>query len=70
MKNKSSSTIQKQTLRKTGVLRSSYGFKVGEHIIEIKSVSEPKAIAILCKRHWDLIDKYGNIELLGEVEVK
>jgi hypothetical protein len=70
MKNESSSTIQKQALRKSDVVRSSYGFKIGEHVIEIKSVSEPKAIAILCKHYWDLIDKYGNIELLGEAEVK
>lgn len=69
-KSKISKEADNSASHKTKVVRSSYGFKVGEYVVEIKSISEQNAVAILCKHYWDLIDKCGNIELLGEAYTK
>jgi len=48
-----------------GVVSISYGFQVGEHIIEIEADSEKEAMQKLVSEFWDFIDTNGKVELLG-----
>ena len=44
-----------------------YGFKVGKHIIDIKSKDEQSAFILLGKQCWDFISNNEKVELLGEL---
>ena len=44
---------------------SLFGFEIGGRLIELKAKSEKHALMQLVKNYWELIDKSGNIELLG-----
>ena len=43
-----------------------YGFKIGKHIINIKSKDEQSAFILLGKKCWDFISNNEKVELLGE----
>lgn len=45
-----------------------YGFKIGKHIIDIKSHSEQEAFRLLGVNFWHLISNEETIELLGELK--
>ena len=45
---------------------SLFGFEIDGRLIELKAKSEKHALMQLVKNYWELIDKSGNIELLGE----
>ena len=47
---------------------TTYGFKIGKHIIDIEADDEQIAFKILGKEFWDYIDKVEKIELLGELK--
>ena len=47
-----------------------YGFEIGQHVVDIDAKSEKKALIKLVKSYFDLIDSFGEIELLGEVSKK
>jgi len=48
-----------------------FGFRIGEERdVLILSKNEKSALMNLIITHWDIIDKTGNIELLGEVTEK
>ena len=43
-----------------------YAFKTGGLIIEVAGETEKLALIIFIKKYWYIIDKYGNLELIGE----
>ena len=45
-----------------------YGFKIGKHIIDIKSKDEQSAFILLGKKCWDFISNNEKVELLGELK--
>ena len=45
-----------------------YGFQIHKFLIDVKATSEQNALIQLIKHRWDLIDKYGEIKLLGKQE--
>lgn len=48
-----------------------FGFRIGEEReLLIKAENEKSALVNLIITHWDIIDKTGSIELLGEVTEK
>ena len=47
-----------------------YGFKIGNHIVYIKSHSEQEAFRLLGINFWHLISSYKKVELLGELKSK
>ena len=51
--------------------KQTYGFLIGEQRVTAKAEDEQKALILVVKEWWHLIDKANNIELLGrEVESK
>lgn len=45
-----------------------FGFRIGEEReMLIKAENEKSALINLIINYWDIIDKVGNVELLGEV---
>jgi len=45
-----------------------YGFQLGdERYIFIESETEKDALLMLINTHWDLINKVGEIQLMGEL---
>ena len=45
---------------------SLFGFEINGRLIELKAKSEKHALMQLVNNYWELIDKSGKIELLGE----
>ena len=42
-----------------------YGFQINKFVIDIKATSEQNAFIQLIKHQWELIDKFGEVKLLG-----
>ena len=52
---------------KNDINSSVYGFQLKNKIIEIKAKDEQKALIKLVQEYWDLIDKTGELKLLGAI---
>ena len=52
---------------KNNVNSSVYGFQLKNKIIEIEAKDEQQALIKLVQEYWDLIDKTGELKLLGAI---